>query len=254
MSAGLFITGTDTEVGKTVVSAALIRYLVAHGLNVAGLKPIASGFESIDGVLQNQDVESIVSASNVALPAKRVNRYGFEPAIAPHIAANDAGQRIDYKLISDDVNYALAHSDAVIVEGVGGWAVPLNCDLDDSRDAQATDCDGRAEDIAALAQKLQLPVVLVVGLRLGCLNHAILTAQAIRQTGLPLLGWVANYLDPGFARVADNVRTLQMAIPEAKLFNVQHQAHHAGDACISEVDDEVHRFFCVQDSQVNAKA
>jgi len=120
---GVFITGTDTDVGKTFVSSVIIRALVNGGLSVAGLKPIASGFEQIEGEWRNADVDALTDASNVVLPKKCVNRYGFKPAIAPHIAAFQSNQSLDFDAIKQDVDYAVKKSDFVLVEGVGGWHV-----------------------------------------------------------------------------------------------------------------------------------
>jgi len=201
---GLFITGTDTGVGKTFVSAALIRALCEQSYKVAGLKPIASGFEEVDGRWQNDDVEALRNASNVDLPLERVNRYGFEPAIAPHIAAEQAEVVLSIGSIRNDFEFASSRADFVVVEGVGGWHVPLSLNP--------------YQDIESLAVKLALPVVLVVGMRLGCLNHAVLTARAIQNTGLPLLGWVANHVAADFAYVEDNIHALKQLMPCKLLF------------------------------------
>jgi len=191
-------------VGKTVFSAALIRFLIEAGHKVAGLKPIASGFERVDGRLQNEDVRRLSSAANVALPIERVNRYAFEPAIAPHIAAADAGIALDLHCIVDDLQYAAMMAETVVVEGVGGWLVPL----------------GDEYTIESLAAALELPIILVVGLRLGCLNHAMLTARAIQSTGLPFAGWVANHIDPEFSYLAENLATLDKQMPVPRLFDM----------------------------------
>ena len=171
---GVFITGTDTDAGKTVVSAALIRALVNKGLSVAGLKPIASGFELIDGSWCNEDVEALTQASNVALPAQRVNRYAFKSAIAPHIAAAQEGGSLELDLIKQDLDYAAGKADFVLVEGAGGWHVPLS-----SPGQQPV------QDMQSLAKYLNLPVIMVVGMRLGCINHAVLTAVSYTHLTLP---------------------------------------------------------------------
>ncbi|RBP53086.1 dethiobiotin synthase [Arenicella xantha] len=213
MSNGYFITGTDTGVGKTVSAAALIRLLVAQGKRVAGLKPIASGYEMTPEGLQNEDVQALMAASNVVLDERRVNRYGFEPAIAPHIAASMNQVRIDADAIYRDLCFAQKLADLVVVEGVGGWLVPLSQPF-----------AGREPlSIESLAQRLALPVVLVVGLRLGCLNHALLTAAAIRGSGLPLAGWVANHIDPDFSCCAENLQTLEAMIGAPKLFELPYE-------------------------------
>jgi len=210
---GVFITGTDTDAGKTFVSAIIIKSLVAAGFKVAGLKPIASGFSQVDGEWVNDDVQALTQASNVNLPSKRVNRYAFTPAIAPHIAAKQAGEVLDFDDIAEDVQFASKSADIVLVEGVGGWHVPLL--MPDEEQI------GGVKDIESLAVSLNLPVILVVGLRLGCLNHAILTAQAIKQSGVPLLGWIANHIDSDFAFVEDNLQTLEALLPVPKLFEVK---------------------------------
>ena len=206
---GVFITGTDTDAGKTVVSAALVRALVNKGLLVAGLKPIASGFELIDGSWCNEDVEALTQASNVALPAQRVNRYAFKPAIAPHIAAAQEGVSLELDLIKQDLDYAAGKADFVLVEGAGGWHVPLS-----SPGQQPV------QDMQSLAKCMNLPVIMVVGMRLGCINHAVLTANAILQSGLPLLGWVANQVDPSFEYLKENISTLDSLLAVPRLFDV----------------------------------
>jgi len=201
-----FITGTDTDCGKTQVSTALVRYLQQKNRRVAGIKPIASGFQLRGGQWQNDDVEALKLASNVSLPPKQMNRYAYRPAIAPHIAAERANEVIDIDLITKDVEQALESVDALVVEGVGGWLVPLSAD--------------GANSIETLAQKLELPIILVVGLKLGCLSHALLTAKAITQAGLPFAGWVANHIDPNFDYVADNLATLVTQMPAPRLFEL----------------------------------
>ncbi|MBU1190616.1 MAG: dethiobiotin synthase [Gammaproteobacteria bacterium] len=190
MLKGYFITGTDTGVGKTLVSQILIRRLRQEYANVAGFKPVASGSWMTPTGLRNADALTLQQASSIELPYDTVNPYAFEPAIAPHLAAADTHMTIDLASITERI--ASIKADRIVVEGVGGWLVPLNAQ----------------ESMADLARRLQLPVVLVVGLRLGCLNHALLTAAAIRQCGLPLVGWVANQVDPNFARCEDNIATL----------------------------------------------
>lgn len=191
--AGLFITGTDTEIGKTFVSSLLIKFFVEQGFQVAGMKPIASGAKIIDGMLKNEDALSLMQASNVDAEYKNVNPYVFEQAIAPHIAAEQADVEIDLEKIKANFNQLQNKSDVVVVEGVGGWYAPLS-DI---------------TTVADLAETLTLPIILVVGLRLGCMNHALLTAQAIRQSGLPIAGWIANHVEKDFISVKENITTLQ---------------------------------------------
>ncbi|MEE9494552.1 MAG: dethiobiotin synthase [Gammaproteobacteria bacterium] len=176
---GYFIAGTDTGVGKTCVSAALIRGLAAAGKQVAGMKPVASGCEkTVDG-LRNEDALLLMAAANVEKPYPMVNPFAFEPAIAPHLAADLAGIQIDSGNIHSVFTACCEDLDNIIVEGVGGWLVPINA----------------RESMADLAVLLNLPVLLVVGIRLGCISHTLLTVAAIEASGLPLAGWIANRVD-----------------------------------------------------------
>lgn len=190
---GFFITGTDTEIGKTFVSTLLINFFVQEGLRVIGMKPIASGAKIIDGVLKNDDALSLIEASNVITDYKNINPYVFEPAISPHLAAEQTGAKINLDKIKKNFKELEQKSDIVIVEGVGGWYAPLN--------VEAT--------ISDLARALNIPIIIVVGLRLGCLNHALLTVQAVQQTGLPIAGWIANYVEDNFSSAEKNIETLQ---------------------------------------------
>ena len=198
---GFFITGTDTEIGKTVVSSLLIRQLVNAGHKVLGMKPIASGCEKTQDGWFNEDVASLMQAANVELPVDLINRYHFEPAIAPHIAAEQEDIQIALDDIVADYRQCSKQADYVIVEGVGGWQVPLN----------------KQQSVADLAQQLGLPVVLVVGVRLGCINHALLTVQSIRSQGIKLAGWVANCCEPDAVCIQENITSLQNRISEPML-------------------------------------
>lgn len=191
---GIFVTGTDTGVGKTRVSVALIHALRAQGLRVAGMKPVSAGSEP--GGL-NEDVLALRQASNVDAALEDVNPYAFAEPIAPHIAAELTGTRIEIERIAEAYSRLAARADVVVVEGAGGWRVPLN----------------EREDMADLAQRLGLPVLLVVGLRLGCLNHAILTADSILAWRLPWGGWVGNHIDPAMAQQAANIAALRARLP-----------------------------------------
>lgn len=191
---GLFVTGTDTGVGKTRVAVALIHALRAQGLRVAAMKPVAAG--SAPGAL-NDDVSALLQAANVDADLHDVNPYAFESAIAPHIAADQAGVRIDLEVIAAAYARLAAQADVVVVEGAGGWRVPLN----------------ETEDIAALAGRLEIPVVLVIGLRLGCLNHALLTAASIASESVSWAGWVANRIDPAMPCEAQNLAALHARLP-----------------------------------------
>ncbi len=190
---GFFVTGTDTGVGKTLVACALLRAFAARGRRVIGMKPVAAGAQQVNGVWINDDVEQLIAASNVGAPRNTINPYCFEPAIAPHIAAGLERTEIRIAHVCDCYRQLSAGADVVVVEGAGGFCVPLN-DHDTSAD---------------LAQRLGLAMVLVVGMRLGCLNHALLTAAAIRERGLTLAGWVANHVDPALPHAAANVAALQ---------------------------------------------
>ena len=192
MTKGFFVTGTDTGVGKTLVCCALLYGFAALGKSVVGMKPIAAGVVEGAASPLNEDVVSLRAASTIDAPSALVNPYCFIPAIAPHIAAQQAGVRIDVTHIVQAFTQLAARVDVVIVEGVGGFCVPLN-DSDDSAD---------------LARCLDLPVILVVGMRLGCLNHALLTAHAIRARGTRLAGWIANRIDPAMTAVEDNIAAL----------------------------------------------
>lgn len=214
MPAGYFVTGTDTGVGKTLVSCALLHAFALAGKTAIGMKPIAAGCEAGKWL----DVEQLIAASAVSSAREWINPYALVPPIAPHIAAKQAGVTIDLVVIQQAFYALQKTADRVIVEGAGGFLVPLG-DRYDTRD---------------LACALGLPVVLVVGLRLGCLNHALLTAQAIQASGLPLAGWVANQIDPAMASLAENIDTLQQRLaapllgvlpfreqPDAKAFATQ---------------------------------
>jgi len=189
----LFVTGTDTEIGKTFVSAALLRGFTRAGLRAAGMKPVAAGAFLRDGVWHNDDADQLDAAASAPLPPAIRTPYLLKEPAAPHIAAEREGVTLDVAHIVACHAKARACADIVVVEGVGGFRVPL------------TD----ARDTADLAVALGVPVVLVVGMRLGCINHALLTADAIAARGLPLAGWVANRIDPAMTFADDNVAALR---------------------------------------------
>lgn len=206
MLGGLFVTGTDTEVGKTVVARRIVRTLVAGGARVAVMKPVAAGsFETAHGP-RNEDALGLIADSNVAMPYATVNPYCLAAPISPHLAARAAGVSIQLSRIQENFRILGDAADYVIVEGAGGWLAPLN-------DAQF---------VADLASALELPVLLVVGLRLGCLNHALLSVAAIRQRHVPLAGWIGNHIDPQFGHVEKNLATLAQHIGTAPLAIVSH--------------------------------
>ncbi len=194
---GCFVTGTDTGVGKTLVSAALVHQLAAAGLRAAGMKPLAAGAEMRDGQLWNDDVAMLTAQASVALPVDLICPLMFREAAAPHIAATLEDRRIELDTVMAAYRQLSEQAEALVVEGVGGFRVPLN----DERDT------------ADLATAMQLDVILVVGLRLGCLNHALLTAEAIASRGLTLAGWVANQIDPEMPHQAANLDTLSRRLP-----------------------------------------
>jgi dethiobiotin synthetase len=200
----LFVTGTDTGVGKTLASAALLHALAKRHLRVVGMKPVAAGIASADGVEANEDVLALRAASTCRVPPELDNPVLLPDPVSPHIAAARASVRIDIPhLVACHRQLALL-ADAVVVEGAGGFHVPLS----------------PLETGADLAQALGLPVVLVVGLRLGCLNHALLTAEAVRARGLTLAGWVANHIDPAMLAQDDNIAFLQKQLQAPLLASI----------------------------------
>ena len=192
--AGFFVTGTDTGIGKTVVSCALLHAFSAAGRTVIGMKPVAAGCENGHW----QDVENLKKASNVSMPQSLINPYAFVEPIAPHIAARQADIVIDLNVIQQACEQLQAAAEITIVEGVGGFQVPLS----------SSGLSNDRYDMSDLARVLGLPVILVVGMRLGCLNHALLTAHAVESAGLKFAGWVANTIDPEMLQPAANLQTL----------------------------------------------
>lgn len=191
-SCSCFVTGTDTEIGKTLISSALLYALRQAGIRAAGMKPVAAGASERPDGRHNEDVDSLRAVSAVALPAELTNQYLLREACAPHIAAAMEHVEIDPARIVRSYRRAAELADAVVVEGAGGFCVPLTA----------------RQDMADLARQLELPVILVVGLRLGCLNHALLTAEAIAARGLKLAGWVANGVDAAMPYAEANIDTL----------------------------------------------
>lgn len=212
-----FITGTDTGVGKTLISSALLHAFAEKGMRVAGFKPVAAGSDA-DG--RNDDATALLAAGNVALDYHAVNPYCFRPAIAPHIAAVQAGERIEFARILAAYHGLAAQVDEVIVEGAGGFRVPL----------------GDGQDSADLAGELNIPIILVVGMRLGCLNHALLTAEAVAARGLVLAGWVANVLDAQMPALQDNVAALRERIAAPLLGIVPCLAEPAAGVAAGQLD------------------
>lgn len=207
MSKLFFITGTDTDAGKTVATAQLLRAFVAAGYHAVGMKPVASGCEWRGETLWNADVAAHASAGNVEAPLEWVSPYRFEPPISPHLAAREAGVVVTADHLLSCAHKLEERADIVLVEGAGGWFAPLS----------------ETENMATLAQCLGAPIVLVVGMRLGCINHALLTAQAIKLTGLPLAGWLANRIDPDMSRYEDNLTYLRQHLPAPLLAEIPYQ-------------------------------
>jgi dethiobiotin synthetase len=195
MTRGIFVAGTDTGVGKTRAAAAVLRGAAAAGLRAVGMKPVAAGIDP--GAALNADVVSLMQAGNVAAPPEDANPYAFEPPIAPHLAAAAARTAIDLDAIASAYARLASRADVVVVEGAGGVLVPI----------------GARGDMLDIAARLALPVLLVVGMRLGCLNHALLSALAIDARGLRLAGWIANRIDPGMLEIDANVGALAQRLP-----------------------------------------
>lgn len=192
-----YVTGTDTGIGKSVASASLLHALRARGLRAVGMKPVASGCEATADGWRNEDALALQQASDPVPLYADVNPYALPNPLAPELAAADARVTIALPLIIDAHARLAAMADAVVVEGVGGWAAPLAAGIDQ----------------VDLVRALKLPVVMVVGLRLGCISHARLTARAIVADGAELVGWIANDIDPAMARSDDNFAILQRVLP-----------------------------------------
>lgn len=205
---GCFVTGTDTGVGKTLVSAALLHTLARHHRRVVGMKPVAAGLIDHQGQWVSEDVLALRAASSVAVSPELDNPVALPDPLAPHLAAQRAGRSVSVAELLAAHRALKECADVVVVEGAGGWRVPVN----------------DHETLADLAKAIGAPVVLVVGLRLGCLNHALLTAEAIRADGLPLAGWVANAIDPDMACRDENIDTLRRWLPAPWLGTVPHCA------------------------------
>ncbi|MEG0860087.1 MAG: dethiobiotin synthase [Pseudomonas sp.] len=198
MSPAYFIAGTDTDVGKTTVAGGLLHAAQLAGLSTLGAKPVASGCTATAKGLRNDDALALIAQSSIKLPYEQVNPFAFEPAIAPHLAAREAGVVLSVQGLLEPMRQILNQgADFTLIEGAGGWRVPL------SDQANLSD----------LAIALKLPVILVVGVRLGCINHALLSAEAIARDGLQLAGWVANIVDPRTSRLEENLASLAERLP-----------------------------------------
>ncbi|HAB90897.1 MAG TPA: dethiobiotin synthase [Pseudomonas sp.] len=207
MAQAFFITGTDTDAGKTSVAAGLLCAAKQQGCSTLAMKPVASGCDMSAEGLRNSDALALIAQSTVPLPYTQINPYAFAPAIAPHIAAQEAGVELSVADLYRTAQVILQQqADFTLIEGAGGWRVPISA----------------TEFLSDFAIALQLPVILVVGVKLGCINHALLTAQAIINDGLELAGWVANVVDPSCARLAENLATVQQLMPAPCLAEVPH--------------------------------
>lgn len=215
-----FVAGTDTGVGKTLVTSALLMAAARRGHSTLGLKPVAAGCEQTEAGLRNEDALALQAASTVSASYEQINPVALREAIAPHLAAKHENRTLQASRLAGLCRGALPKADLVLVEGAGGWRVPLN---------------GR-ETLAALAVELRLPVILVVGIRLGCLNHALLTAEAIRNDRLPLAGWIANVIDPGTACIDENIETLERWLGAPRLATVPYIHEVRAEQLIQQID------------------
>lgn len=192
-----FVTGTDTDAGKTLMACGLLEKARRQGMSTVAVKPVAAGCEQTESGLRNNDALLLQNAMTLALPYEQVNPIAFEPPLAPHIAAMREGKSLSVERLEGFCRGVTFQScDLALVEGAGGWLVPLN----------------PRETLADLAKALKAPVILVVGMKLGCINHALLTVQAIARDGLPLAGWVANKIDPNMGAYEENLMTLKALI------------------------------------------
>ena len=201
-----FITGTDTDVGKTYIACQLLRAAQQQGLRILGLKPLAAGAEKIDGEWRNEDAVLLQQAATVKLPYTSINPFCFEVAAAPHLAAQKIGTSLSANTIAQNVRKVLDESefDYCVIEGAGGWRVLLN----------------DTETMADVVTLLQIPVILVVGMKLGCINHALLTAEAIKKDGVTLHGWIANDLGIPMPLLEENIATLERLLPAAPRIHI----------------------------------
>lgn len=194
MSVKLFITGTDTDAGKTYVGVGILNAFNRAGKSTLGIKPVASGCSLIDGKLHNNDALALQAASSIKLDYDKINPFAFEPAIAPHVAARQVQRELNVNLLHQKIQYALNQpADICLIEGVGGWYTPLN----------------DQETMADFVKINSFQTILVVGMRLGCLNHAILTMRALQQDNIHVIGWIANCIDPNMANRNESIETLR---------------------------------------------
>ncbi len=197
----LFIAGTDTDVGKTVASKAILQAIASKGFTTIGFKPVAAGCERTEQGFRNSDALHLMKAATQEMPYEDVNPYALELPASPHIAAKHESRTIDFDVLSNKLNYLKTQADFVLIEGAGGWRVPVS----------DTEC------LSEWVKKEKLPVVLVVGIKLGCLSHALLTAESIEADGLNIVGWVANRINPGTEHYAEIIKVLESRINAPKL-------------------------------------
>lgn len=218
-----FVAGTDTNVGKTLISAGLLLVAKRQGLRTAALKPVAAGCEKTEAGLRNEDALMLQSVMTEPLTYEQINPIALSSAIAPHIAAQQERRMLSADRIAGFCRGSLTQADFTLVEGAGGWRVPLN----------------PRETMADLAQVLQLPVILVVGVRLGCISHALLTVEAIRNDGLPLAGWVANCVDADMPVLQENIESLAARIPAPCLAVIPWLASPTPENVAAAIDDQL---------------
>ncbi|HKM16165.1 MAG TPA: dethiobiotin synthase [Marinospirillum sp.] len=218
MKKAFFITGTDTDAGKTTVATALLYAAQEQQLSTLAIKPVASGCEMTEQGLRNSDALKLMAHSSIKRPYAEVNPYAFAPAIAPHLAAQEVGIALTISDLYQKAQVILQQqADFTLIEGAGGWRVPIS----------------NSEYLSDLAIALQLPVILVVGVKLGCINHALLTAQAIIADDLKLAGWVANVVDPNGLRLNENLASLKTRMPAPCLGQVPYLAQASAKAVAS---------------------
>ncbi|EEO04324.1 dethiobiotin synthase [Vibrio cholerae] len=201
MRNAIFIAGTDTDVGKTVASKAILQALATHNIATIGYKPVAAGSDKTEFGYRNSDALHLMKAATVDMPYEDVNPYALVLPTSPHIAAKHENVTIDYALLSNKLSKHKKNAELVVVEGAGGWRVPTS----------DSDC------LSTWVKQERLPVILVVGIKLGCLSHAILTAEAIRADGLELVGWIANRINPGTEHYAEIIEHLEGRLGAPKL-------------------------------------
>jgi len=221
MSQGFFITGTDTDIGKTTAARALMQNLKRNGYSVNAFKPVAAGCEQTPNGLRNEDAVKLNALSSINVDYRLVNPYAYEAPIAPHIAAENTLQPIKIDHIKQCYEHIHALADYTIVEGAGGWLVPIN----------------EQQTMAHVVKALRLPVLVVVGMKLGCINHSLLTFDAIKQHGCHVAGWIANTLDCNMNSLDDNLAFLKRRLPAPLLATIPY---------LQSIDDRIDAIFDLQ--------